>query len=261
MNSIEIDFENKLRATDFKSNLTINSLSLNQLKEVYLKRRVKGQLNFDLIGLHEKRFINISNHLNKIIVGITEDHYENNTPLKQRYKTIGFTRSIEKTNEITFTRTFGFSVGVRAGFKIHIGNISAGFSVDYESSFSENLTVTKRITEKETVTAPPQSVAVSPFSRVNISYYIYRYDNILNNYLDFEVMPHGKELFAFFLKKIGPAIYGQGDLKLEFTNGKIIMRNFLEIEKLPSVGLDVVIHPEEKIPQIFQNSKNVPCKL
>lgn len=30
LNSIESDFEDKLRATDFKSNITINNLSLNQ---------------------------------------------------------------------------------------------------------------------------------------------------------------------------------------------------------------------------------------
>lgn len=137
-------------------------------------------------------------------------------------------------NEITFSRTFGFSV--EAGFKIKIPiiNVTIETGIYYEASFSEYESVTRRVTGNETIIAQPQPINVGPCSRVKVTYNVFKYVATLNNSLDFEVTPHAKDLFVFFLKKMGNAVYGHGDLKLEYLNDKAIMRNFPETEKLPS---------------------------
>lgn len=194
--------------------------------------------------------------MNKDIVFTTSSYYENNSPQFETFSTTGFERSISKRYEITFTRTFGFSVSGDVGIKIPIINWIIGASINFDASFSECVSVTKEVTENETVTAPPQPINVGPYSKVKVTYNVYQYIAILNYYLDFEVVPHAKDLFAFFLKKIGNAKYGQGDLKLEYLNETPIMRNFFEIEKLPSLGIDVIIHPEEKFQQTSMNMEN-----
>lgn len=208
------------------------------------------------MGLYEKRYINSSIPLNKIIVYTTTAHIENNSPMNQSLTTTGFTKSIERITEITFSRTFGFSIGADIEIKIPIKYLEIKFDVHFEANFSEHQSVTKRVTENETITAPPQTINVGAFSRVNVTYDVYKYVATLNNYLHFEVTPHAKDLFAFFLKKMGNAVYGQGDLKLECLNGIVILRNFPETEKLPSLGIDVTIGPEEKIPNLYRKNKN-----
>lgn len=255
LNSIESDFEDKLRATDFKSNLTINNLSLNQLKQLYLKHRVKGQLNFDLINLYDKSVFNSSISPNRTIVFSTYTYVENNRASSQTIYTIGYQKTVETMNEITIQRTFEFSTGGGVSIKIPLKKVEMDVGIYYEASFSEYQSVTKRVTTNETVTAPPQPINVGPFSRVKVTYNIFEYVTTINNRLDFEVTPHAKGLFAFFLKKMGNAVYGQGDLKLEYLDGKAIMRNFPETEQLPSLGIEVIIHPEEKIPRKYRENR------
>lgn len=250
LNSIESDFEDKLRATNFKSNLTINNLSLNQLKQLYLKHRIRGQLNFDLVNLFDKEYINSTAPSNRTIVYQTYLYVENYTPLIQTKYTIGFEKSVEKIDEFTFDRTFGFSISAGVEIKIPILKIPIGAYIKIDASFSEHEYVKKTTIERENVTASSQPVEVGPFSRVKVTYNVLQYATTLNNRLDFEVTPHAKGLFAFFLKKMGNAVYGQGDLKLEYLDGKAIMRNFPETEKLTSHGIEIVIGPEEKIPNV-----------
>lgn len=222
---------------------------MNQLKQLYLKHRERGQLNFDLKSLYEKRFINSSNHLNSIIVYTTSLYVENNSPREQTLYTTGFKRIISKTNEVNFTRTFGFSLSAGVEIMVPFKKLIIGAGIKYEENFSEHESVRILITENEIVIAPKEPINVNPYSRVKVTYNVYQYIDILNYYLDFEVVPHAKDLFAFFLKKLGNAVYGQGDLKLEYLDGKPILRNFLEIENLPSLGVNVTIDSEEKIPK------------
>lgn len=240
MNSIESDFEEKLRATDFKSNLTINNLSLNQLKQLYLKHRIRGQLNFDLISLYEKNYINCSaDPSNRTVVDTTYAYVENNSPWNQTKFTTGFERYEEKRDEFTFDRTFEFSISAGAKITIPILNVPISAGIEIDASFSEHVSVTRTTIEREKVIAPPQPVNVGPYSTVKVIYKVVQYVATLNNLLDYEVTPHAKGLFAFFLKKMGNAVYGQGDLKLEYSNGKAIMRNFPETEKLRSFGIEI----------------------
>lgn len=256
MNSIESDFEEKLRATNFTSNLTISNLSLNQLKQLYLKHRIRGQLNFDLVNLYEIHYINSSAPSKRSTVNTTNTYVDNNSSVSQTVYTVGFEKCFEKIDEITFDMTFGFSISAGAKILIPIRKnlpVSAGIEVD--ASFSENVSVKKTMIEREKITAPPQPVNVGPYSRVRVTYTVFEYVATLYNRLDYEVTPHAKGLFAFFLKKMGNAVYGQGDLKLEYLNGKTIMRNFPQTEKLPSLGIEVAINQTEKIPNEFRKNK------
>lgn len=225
-------------------------MSLNQLKQLYLKHRIRGQLNFDLVDLYDKNYINSSDPSNRTIVYTTYLYVENYTPLVQTKYTTGFEGYVEKIDEFHFDRTFEFSISAGAKIIIPIRKMPIGAGIEIDASFSEHVSVTKTTIERENVTAPPQPVKVGPFSRVKVTYNVLQYVATLNNRLDYEVTPHAKGLFAFFLKKMGNAVYGQGHLKLEYLNGKAIMRNFPETEKLKSVGIEIIIGSEEKIPNI-----------
>lgn len=121
--SIDSDFEDKLRRTNFTDKIIINNMSLNQLKNVYLNYRERGNLNFDLNGLYEKRFVNSSNHLNHIIVTSTEAYFNNSGANTEPFQTLKHEIDFEKTDEVTFTKTFGFSIGFSLEIKFGIKDI------------------------------------------------------------------------------------------------------------------------------------------
>lgn len=239
LNSIESDFVERLQKTQFNN----DPYFLSQLKQAYLANRKYGLLGFDLKSFYEKRYVNNSERCNKIIVFSAEAYIVNNSPLPQTLETTAFTRTVEKSNELIISKTFGFELSVGANIKIPF----ASTKVEFKASYSQTVTASQKYMESETVSAPSQKVDANPFTKVKVQYNVYQYDNIFNYMLDFEVEPRSKDLFGFFVHKMGNGQYGQKDLRLHNLNDTIVMKNLPQTERLQSVGVELNIFPEEKL--------------
>lgn len=278
---MQIDGDRRLRVQR-NANLAQNREDLESIKEGILgnfgsvqcdKRELlnllifysydpKFNINFVLKKLYEKRFVKSAKELNKEIVYGTHSYVRNDNSVQQELSTTSFSRTETKSSEISISNTFGISMSVETGIDVFFGSVSVSMGVE----FSHSRTATTSESVAVTISAPSQKVIVNPHSQVKVSYYVYKYMDIHDYALDFELSDNSMifgSVSRCYSKKLNvrqPLIsyakehlergkqYGKNDLKLEYTtDGKLVLRNFPATEKSINYGIKVEFGPQEPI--------------
>lgn len=232
------------------------------------------KINYIVKDLYEQRDGGIAHNINKKPIHSSDTQIINNTPLSQEASSVAYSATVTKTTSVTITKTHGF--GATAGITIFFLNFGGSYRFDRSKSI-QNTT-----TETSTVTAPSQKVILEPFTKVNVTYNFYQYDDVYKYLLDFEIdekssmtRPDFRYMYYGDLKCCEPcllfktsnvirsplkrffkenndafqSIVYKNDtvVKVEQENGKFILRNIPAIEKIQNFGVDIIYGTAEKL--------------
>lgn len=225
-------------------------------------------------GLYEQRYAGTKEKLNKIVIHSSDSQVINNSPVRQEASTIAYAVGVIKSVSTAITKTHEFSA--TAGISISFFKTSATYK------FDKSNTVETKTSEKFNVQAPSQKVTLDPFTKMNVTYHFYQYDDIYDYFLDFEI--DGKSMMTrpdfrymyygdpnccspcllfktanvitsplnTFLKENIAALqsiaYKNATVvKVEEKNGKFILRNIPAMETVRNFGVDIIYGTAEKI--------------
>lgn len=138
------------------------------------------EIDYRVKNLYEKRFIGRKDTQNKIIVHSSDTVVTNDTPWPQDAHTVSYSQTYTKTDEMSASLTAEISSEI---------DIRVPFVADTKFSFKLSSTVSQSqsISKAFTVTAPSQTISLPPHSKAKVTYFFYRYYDINNYSLDFEV--------------------------------------------------------------------------
>lgn len=196
----------------------------------------------------------------KIVIHSTDAEAVNNSPSKQEVTTVGYSIKATQYNEATITKTN--SITSEIGIQIYF--LKFGVSFTFGKSTSE----TRKSSNESIINVPPQKIVVDPYTKINVTYNFYQYEDINTYFLDFvtgekSIITHpdvdsksnvhfAKKPLVEFLKKnvdILPKLRYETDkdLKIIEKDGKIVLKNLPATQKLTNFGVDVVFGKPEKI--------------
>lgn len=135
-------------------------------------------IDYKITNLYKKRYIGRREKLNKIVILSSNTVIANDSPLKQDFQTAPLTMTFMKTDEMCV----GFAAEMFMETEINIPFVSStslGFKLNGSSS------QIKSQSELLTVTAPTRTVTLDPFTKVNVTFNFYQYEDVSNYYLDF----------------------------------------------------------------------------
>lgn len=238
----------------------------------YISKSIDAVVN----DLFEKRFISTQEKLNKVVFHSSDTFVSNNSTLKQQANTISYSLSVTKTDTASVTITS--EIRSKAEIKIpFFGTASLEFSISASGTQTQSQSV------EYTITAPSQTIALDPKTKMNVTFHFYQYYDINTYFLDFVVddsamisLPNYRQdtyygdpkccepclLFKrdntvfyplnSFLRQnpdmLGRVYYENvTSVRLEEKDGKFILRNFPATEKIMNFGIDIIYGAPEPI--------------
>lgn len=137
-----------------------------------------SEIDYKIADLYERRPIRRRNKLNKIVIYSSDTFVSNDGPEQQEVSSASHSRRVTKTDEMSarLETEMSSEMEVKIPFK---GNTHFGFK------FAGHSTQTKSQTEELVITAPSHKIVLDPFTRMNVTFQFYRYENINDYSLDF----------------------------------------------------------------------------
>lgn len=217
----------------------------------------KSKIDYNVVSLDRREFAGRTSKPNKTVFHTTNAEVVNNSPLQQEIQTVGYALQVSESSEVTVSKTYGISVGVAYIFSLSF-------------TFGRTRTETRRLSKGSTVTVPPQKILVEPFTKHNVTFNFYQYEDIDNYFLDFELgkdsmithpdvglfgsLTYTKRYLNRFLEEnvdfLRKMKYkNDRDIKIIERNGKFVLKNLPATVKIINFGVDVVFDKAEKIPK------------
>lgn len=220
-----------------------------------------SKIEYSVLNLNRQEYIGRADKQNKIVIHSTDAEAVNNSPSKQEVTTVGYSIKATQYYEATVTKTTEISSNAEINLKF----LKFGAAFKFGRTTSE----TRKSSNETTLNAPSQRIVVDPYSKINVTFNFYQYDDINNYFLDFEIsndttITHPevnansvvvfdkKPLFSFLQNQIDflPTLKyeKETDIKIVSRDGKFVLTNFPATEKLTNFGVDVVFGKPEEIP-------------
>lgn len=216
--------------------------------------------DYNVLSLDRQEYVGRADKQNKIIIHSTDTEAVNNSPSKQEVQTVSYSIKVTQYYEVVITKTSDISseVGITIAF------LRFGLAFKFAKTTKE----TKRASNETTLEAPSQKVVVDPYTKLNVTFNFYQYNDINKYYLDFEIGKNStiyhpdvdaRSNVVFVKKPIGEFLEKNvdflstlsyehdTDIKIEAKEDKFILRNFPATEKLTNFGVDVVYGKPEEI--------------
>lgn len=185
----------------------------------------------------------------------------NGSPSQQNVTSVGYSLKSIQTYEATITKT----TQIRSEVTINLFFVKIKHTVTFTQK-----EVVKIAQWNETSTHfPVQNITVEPFSKMNVTFNFYQYDDINNYFLHFEIASNStishpefdestgrlvfvrKSLSEFLLNHVDfvstLTYQHENMLKLEVNDEKFVLKNFPSSEKITGYGVDVVFGRAEKV--------------
>lgn len=217
-------------------------------------------IDYDVIDFYRREYAGRAAKQNKIIIHSTDAEAVNNSPSKQEVQTVSYSLKVTQYFEVIITKTSDISseVGITISF--------VSFGVTFK--FGKTTKETKRESNETTLEAPSQKIIVDPYTKINVTFNFYQYNDINKYFIDFEIGKNSmikhpevddnsnvvfvKKPIGEFLEKhidfLSTLTYeNETDIKLEAKDEKFILRNFPATEKITNFGVDVVYGKPEEI--------------
>lgn len=220
-----------------------------------------SKLDYKVLSLDRQEYNGRASKQNKIVVHSTDAEAMNNSPSKQEIKTVRHAIKVTQYSEATVTKSIFVSSDVSITVKF--------VKFDASFKFGKTSTETQKTSNTTTLEVPSQSILVDPYTKMNVTFNFYQYEDINNYLLDFvigkgsiithpDVDASSNILFVqqplddFLTKNIDvlPKLRYDNDkaIKVIERGGKIVLQNLPATEKLTNFGVDVVFGKPEPIP-------------
>lgn len=218
-------------------------------------------IDYNIVALNRQEYVGRADKQNKIVVHSTDAEVVNNSPTRQEVNTVSYSITVTQYFEVTVTKTLFISSSASITLKF--------LKLGAEFKFTKTTSQTKKTSNETTLEAPSQRVVVDPYSKMNVTFNFYQYEDINNYFLDFEIAPDStithpdvdaasnviftkKPLGDFLVKHADflPTMKYENDtmIKIESRDGKFVLRNIPATEKITNFGVDVVFGKSEEIP-------------
>lgn len=217
-------------------------------------------IDYNVVDLYRQEYAGREGKQNKVIIHSTDAEAVNRSPSKQEVQTVSYSLKVTQFSEVVITKTIDLTseVGITIAF--------VRFGVSFR--FAKTAKETKRGSNETTLEAPSQKIIVDPYTKINVTFNFYQYDDINKYFLDFEIGKNsviihpeidGNSNVVFVKKPIGEFLEkhvdflstltyeNETDIKIEAKEEKFILRNFPATEKLTNFGVDVVYGEPEEI--------------
>lgn len=219
-----------------------------------------SKLDYTVLSLDRQEYGGRASKQNKIVVHSTDAEAVNNSPSKQQIKTVGYSIKVTQYSEVTVTKSIFVSSDVSITVKF--------VKFDASFKFGKTSTETQKSSNETTLDVPSQNILVDPYTKMNVTFNFYQYEDINNYYLDFvigkgSIITHPdidassnilfvkQPLDEFLTKNVNilPTLRYESDksIKIVERDGKIVLRNLPATEKLTNFGVDVVFGKPEPI--------------
>lgn len=221
-----------------------------------------SKIDYKVVALDRKEYTGRASKQNKVVIHSTDAETVNNSPSKQEVTSVGYSIKVTQYYEATVTKTIDISSDV----SIQVEFVKFGPSFKFGRTSSE-----KRQSSNEiTLDAPSQRIVVDSYTKMNVTFNFYQYEDINNYFLDFvidnsSVISHpdvktssqvifvNRPLDEFLMKNfdfLSTIQYENGtDIKIVERDGKFVLKNLPATEKIINFGVDVVFGKPETIPQ------------
>lgn len=215
---------------------------------------IHNNITFVLRKFHAKKCVSSLQQQNKVKI-YTDNVYVyvyNNQSSQQALIAPEFSRAEMTSHELNVSDTA--SVNVKDEIPLPFGL----FEVGVDDEFPSSNTYSQSSSHPVNITVPTQLISVDAFSRVKVSYHVYRYEDIHSYLLDFELddsstipdlVSNGETipLKEFIRKYFGSGQFGKRGLQLEYSRDKLILGNFQANERIVNHGIDIEIGIPQKI--------------
>lgn len=229
------------------------------------------KIDYKLTDLYQKRLVKRRNNLNKTIIYSSDTFVANESSETREVISPSFSRRVTKADEISVE----LATDINSEMEIRVPlkeNENIGFKLGGP------------LTHELTITAPSHKITLDPFTKMNVTFDFYRYEDISEYALDFQLdesssfayPDYSKSIhygdrtccdncflfkdtatktvpFLEFLREnhdvIGSITYGsESVIKLEEINGRFILRNLGQAtEKITHFGVAVLFGTPEPI--------------
>lgn len=219
-----------------------------------------SKVEYTVLSLDRQEYAGREDKQNQIVIHSTDSEAVNNSPSKQEITTVGYSIKVMQYFEATVTKTT--EITSNAEISIKFLKFGAGFK------FSKTTSETRKTSNETTFDAPSQKIQVDPYSKINVTFNFYQYEDINKYFLDFVIdkgstITHPdvdansnvvfvKNPLGAFLDKnvefLGTMTYpNDTDIKLAARDGKFVLRNIPATERLTNFGVHVVFGKSEPI--------------
>lgn len=212
-----------------------------------------SKIDYKVVSLDHQEFVGRSNKQNKVVIYSTDAEAVNNSPSKQEVTTVGYSLKVLQYAEATVTK----SIHVTSEIGITIMFLHFGVSFTFGKSNSE----TKKSSNETMLTVPSQKIVVDPYTKLNVTFNFYQYQDINTYFLDFVIGERSmishpdvdynsnirfvkRPLDEFLTKNVDilPKLRYENNrsIKIIERDGKTVLQNIPATEKLTNFGVDVV---------------------
>lgn len=219
-----------------------------------------SKIDYNVVSLDRREYVGRSDKQNKIIIHSTDAEAVNNSPSPQEVTTVGYSITATEYFEATINKTIGITADVEISIKFL--KINAGFK------FGQTYSETRKYSNTTTIEAPSQKVIVDAYTKMNVTFNFYQYEDVNNYFLDFVIKNDstiihpdvGANSNVIFVKNyLGPFLQKnvdylptityehETDIKIIGAENKFVLKNFPATERLTNVGVDVVYGKAEPI--------------
>lgn len=219
-----------------------------------------SKIDYTVLSLDRQEYAGRADKQNKIVIHSTDAEAVNNSPSKQEVTTVGYSIKVTQYFEATITKTTEITSNVEISVKFL--KFGAGFK------FSKTTSETRKSSNETTLDAPSQKIVVDPYTKMNVTFNFYQYEDINSYFLDFVIDKNSTithpdvdatssvvfathPLAAFLDKNVAflPNItyVNDTDIKLAARDGKFVLKNLPGTERLTNFGVDVVFGKPQPI--------------
>lgn len=220
----------------------------------------KSEIDYTVVSVDRKEFVGRTTNPKRTVFHTTSAEVVNNNPLRQEITTVGYSIKVAQSNEATITKTRGISAGIT------ISIMFLGFNLGFK--FEKTTSVTSKFSKETTLNVPSQKVLVDPYTKFNVTFKFYQYEDIDSYFLDFVIGKDSKishpdrgflgelrtvklDLIPFLRKNsyILPKLKyrNETDIKIVEKNGEFVLKNFPATVRIINFGVDVAFGKTESI--------------
>lgn len=219
-----------------------------------------SKIDYKVVALDRKEYAGRASKQNKVVIHSTDAEAVNNSPSKQEVITVGYSIKVTQYYEATVTKTIDISSDVSITVKF--------VKLDASFKFGKTTSEKRQSSNETTLDTPSQRIQVEPYTKMNVTFNFYQYEDINNYLLDF-VIDKGSVITHPDVNTISNVIFVNGpldeflsknvdflstiqyenetDIKIIERDGKFMLKNLPATEKITNFGVDVVFGKPETI--------------
>lgn len=214
-----------------------------------------SNIEYNVLDVHEQRFVGKGERINKVVIQSADTEVVNSSPAPQITSTVAYFLKCIQYYEMVITKTKKIRTEKKINLVFYRKRKVVEITETEVSKYSE--------TNETTIGFPSQNITTDPFTRMNVTFNFFQFDDVINYSLDLEIALNStishpevdansnvvfvkKELGDFLQKHVDflPTLKYPNDTVIQIVekedNGqKFILKNFPSSEKITGYGVDV----------------------